>query len=80
MENSAMVEATLGMVTMAGALIGIYVTHEKKMALNKQEIEFTKNQLAKLEARVSELENNIYERLDMILEKIQLMEIKIAKL
>lgn len=80
MENGVMIEATIGMVSMAAGLVGVFINAEKKIALNRQEINFLKEQHAKLEIRVSELENNIYERLDMILEKIQLIEIKIAKL
>lgn len=75
-----MVEATLGMVSMAAGLVGVFVSAEKKIALSRQENKFTKDQLEKLELRVTELENNIYEKLDMIFEKIQLIEIKIAKL
>lgn len=75
-----MIEATLGMVSMAAGLVGVFVSAEKKIALSRQEIRFLKDQHDKLELRVTELENNIYEKLDMIFEKIQLIEIKIAKL
>lgn len=80
MNSSQLIEATIGFLTMAGGLVGVYVTHEKKLALAKQENVHTQNQVNKLEKRVGELEDRIFQKLDKMNESIEEIKIQIAKL
>jgi len=80
MNNSTLIEATIGFLTMTGGLIGIYVTHEKKLALAKQQILYTQQQVNKLEKRVADLEEKIFAKLDKMNDSMEEIKIKIAKL
>lgn len=79
MEITQMIGATAGMLTMAGGIITIYVTHEKKLALARQQILYTQQQVDKLEKRVGELEDRIFAKLDKINNSIEEIKIHIAK-
>lgn len=74
-----MILGTAGMLGLAGALIGVFVGHEKKMALSNQEIYTNQKQIDKLETRVTELENNLFKKLDNISKDIQEIKINIVR-
>lgn len=74
-----MVGSTVAMLTMAGSLIGVFVTHEKKMALSNQAIENNQKQVDKLEVRVTDLENNLFKKLDHIQSDIQEIKVTMAR-
>ena len=80
MELSQMIGATAGMLTMAGGIITIYVTHEKKLALSRQQNIYTQLQVNKLEKRVADLEEKIFAKLDKMNDSMEEIKIKIAKL
>ena len=80
MEYSQMIGATAGMLTMAGGIITIYVTHEKKLALSRQQNIYTQQQVNKLEKRVADLEEKIFAKLDKMNDSMEEIKIKIAKL
>ena len=80
MEFSQMIGATAGMLTMAGGIITIYVTHEKKLALSRQQNIYTQQQVNKLEKRVADLEEKIFAKLDKMNDSMEEIKIKIAKL
>ena len=80
MELSQMIGATAGMLTMAGGIITIYVTHEKKLALSRQQNIYTQQQVNKLEKRVADLEEKIFAKLDKMNDSMEEIKIKIAKL
>ena len=80
MEYSQLIGATTAMLTMAGGVITIYVTHEKKLALAKQQIVYTQQQVNKLERRVADLEEKIFAKLDKMNDSMEEIKIKIAKL
>ena len=80
MEFSQMIGATVGMLTMAGGIITIYVTHEKKLALSRQQNIYTQQQVNKLEKRVADLEEKIFAKLDKMNDSMEEIKIKIAKL
>lgn len=79
MDKSALIGATLTMLSLAGGVIGIYVAHEKKLALAKQENLFTKQELEKLEQRVVVLENNVYKKIEAIFNELTAIKVAIAK-
>lgn len=80
MEYSQLIGATAGMLTMAGGIITIYVTHEKKLALSRQQNIYTQQQVNKLEKRVADLEEKIFAKLDKMNDSMEEIKIKIAKL
>lgn len=80
MEFSQIIGATAGMLTMAGGIITIYVTHEKKLALSRQQNIYTQQQVNKLEKRVADLEEKIFAKLDKMNDSMEEIKIKIAKL
>lgn len=73
-------EAIGGFLTLAGGGIAIYVKHVKDTALLEQANKYTQNQVDKLEARVNDMENNLYEKLDLIITQMNEMNIAITKL
>ena len=79
MDNFHMVMGTIAMLGMAGSLIGVYVNHEKKMALSNQAIDNNQKQVDKLELRVTELESNLFKKLDSISKDIQEIKIGMAR-
>jgi len=80
MEYTKLIGATAGMLTMAGGIITIYVTHEKKLALSRQQNIYTQQQVNKLEKRVADLEEKIFAKLDKMNDSMEEIKIKIAKL
>lgn len=79
MDFTQMLGSTIALLTLAGSLIGVYVTHEKKMAINKAEIDYLKADVIKIEHRVNELEDKLMGKVDIIMEKLNKIEIQIAK-
>jgi len=80
MEYTQLIGATAGMLTLAGGIITIYVTHEKKLALSRQQNIYTQQQVNKLEKRVADLEEKIFAKLDKMNDSMEEIKIKIAKL
>jgi hypothetical protein len=72
------VGAAIGLITMAGSVVLIYVSHERKMATNKAEIDYLRIDLTKVEKRVQDLEDKLVNKIDSIMEKLKEIEIKIA--
>lgn len=79
MGTGELIGATMGMLSMAGGLIGVYVAHEKKMATSKAEINYLRVDLNKIEHRLNELEDKLMIKVDVIMEKLNKIEIQIAK-
>jgi hypothetical protein len=79
MDFGQLLAAIIGMLTLAGGIIGVYVEGSKKIALSRQANAYTQRQVDKLEQRLDEMENNIYNRLDLILDHLQKLEIKFAQ-
>lgn len=79
MDSIGLFSCILGMLSLAGGIIGVFVTHEKKMALNRQEIIFLKEVHNKLEVRVNELEDKLMDKVDIIMNKLEAIHIQIAK-
>jgi len=79
MEHQQMIMGTIAMLTLAGSLIGVFVNHEKKMALSNQQIDNNQRQVDKLEIRVSDLETNLFKKLDHISNDIQDIKITMAR-
>jgi ubiquinone biosynthesis protein UbiJ len=75
-----LIGATVGMITMAISVVLIYVAHERKMAINKAEIDYLREDLGKLEKRVQDLEDKLLMKVDKIMEKLNNIDLKIAKL
>lgn len=76
MEAGQMITGTIGMITLATALVGVIINHAKKMALANQAIDNTQKQVDKLEVRVTDLETNLFKKLDHI--QVDIQEIKVA--
>ena len=77
-DPQVLIGGTVGMVTLAGGIISVYVESSKKIALARQAVYFNEQRIEKLETRVKELETNIYQKLDKVMEHIQNIEILIA--
>jgi len=80
MQFGEMIGATVGLLTMAISVVLIYVAHERKMAINKAEIDYLREDLGKLEKRVQDLEDKLVTKVDKIMEKLNNIDLKIAKL
>lgn len=74
-----MVAGTLGMLSLAGALIGVYVKANEKILLARQANAYTQKQVDKLEKRVDQLEDKIFEKLDQVQNSVEEIKIAIAK-
>ena len=79
MNGVELILGTAGMLGLAGSLIGVFVSHEKKMALSNQAIDQNQKQIDKLETRVTDLENNLFKKLDNISKDIQEIKINIVR-
>ena len=77
-DPQVLIGGTVGMITLTGGIIGVYVESSKKIALARQAVYFNEQRIEKLETRVKELETNIYQKLDKVMEHIQNIEILIA--
>lgn len=78
-EYSTLIPATIGMLTLAGALIGVYVKANEKILLSNQANKYTQAQVDKLEKRVSDLEDKIFEKLDAMQHSIEELKLIMAK-
>lgn len=76
---SPLITGTIAMLTMAGALIGVYVKANEKILLANQANRYTQKQVDKLEKRVDELENKIFDKLDIMQQSIEELKLIIAK-
>ncbi len=79
MDLQPMITGTIGMLTLAIALVGVIINHAKKMALANQAIDNTQKQIDKLEVRVTDLETNLFKKLDHIQTDIQEIKVAIAR-
>ena len=79
METGPLITGTIGMLTLAGGLVGVVIKHAKEMALANQANENTQKQVDKLEVRVTDLENNLFKKLDHIQNDIQDIKVAIAR-
>ena len=79
MESSQMITGTIGMLTLAIGLIGVIINHAKNMALAKQANENTQLQVDELKVRVTDLESNLFKKLDHIQSDIQEIKVAIAR-
>jgi len=79
MQFVEMIGATVALLTMAGGVVLIYVAHERKMAINKAEIDYLRVDLIKVEKRVQDLEDKLVIKVDKIMDKLKEIEIKIAE-
>ena len=74
-----MVAGTLGMLSLGGALIGVYVKANEKILLARQANMYTQKQVEKLERRVEQLEDKIFDKLDQMQKSIEDLKIEIAQ-
>jgi len=74
------IAGTFSFITLAGALIGLYVKMVTDAALAKQKHEYLQTEVNKLEHRVNEIEDNAVMKIDKIQESLHKMEINIGKL
>lgn len=78
-DTGAMVTGIIGMLTLALGLVGVVINHAKNMALANQANVNTQQQVDKLEVRVTELESNLFKKLDHIQSDIQDIKVAIAR-
>ena len=71
-----LIPSSLAFLGMAGALIGVWIKANEKILLARQANSYTQKQVDKLELRITELENNLFKKLDAI--QIDIQEIKIG--
>lgn len=79
MTTGEVIAATIMIASMVGSLVAIYVSHEKKMATNTARINYLENDLSKLQVRVGDLEDKLVIKVDQIMEKLNKIEIQLAK-
>ena len=79
MDYGPMVAGTLGMLSLGGALIGVYVKANEKILLARQANVYTQKQVEKLERRVEQLEDKIFDKLDQMQKSIEDLKIEIAQ-
>lgn len=79
MDYGPMVAGTLGMLSLGGALIGVYVKANEKILLARQANMYTQKQVEKLERRVEQLEDKIFDKLDQMQKSIEDLKIEIAQ-
>ena len=80
MTTGELIGSTLAMISMAGGLVAIYVAHERKMATNAAEINYLKSDVAKLQIRVGNLEDKLSAKIDLVMEKLGEIQVKISKI
>lgn len=78
-EYSSLIPGTIAMLSMAGAIIGIYVKANEKILLANQANKYTQQQVDKLEKRVGELEDKIFQKLDDMQHSIEELKLIMAK-
>lgn len=79
MDYAPMIGGTIGLLTLAGGLIGVYVKANEKILLARQANLYTQKQVEKLEKRVDQLEDKIFEKLDQVQKSVEEIKIEIAK-
>ena len=79
MDYGPMVAGTLGMLSLTGALIGVYVKANEKILLARQANMYTQKQVEKLERRVEQLEDKIFDKLDQLQKSIEDLQIEIVQ-
>lgn len=79
MEFSPLIPGTVAMLTLAGALIGVYVRANEKILLANQANKYTQQQVERLERRVEQLEDKIFDKLDAMQKSIEELKIEIAQ-
>ena len=79
MDYGPMVAGILGMLTLAGSLVGVWVKANEKILLARQANVYTQKQVEKLERRVEQLEDKIFDKLDQMQKSIEDLKIEIAQ-
>ena len=78
-DPQVLIGGTIGMLTLGGGLIGVYVESSKKIALARQAVIFNEAKIDKLEIRVQKLEDDINTKLDKVMEHVQKIEAMMAE-
>jgi len=80
MDIKFIVTIIVSLLGCVGTVIGIYVRMQRSQDLSDQQIRFTNETVSELKKRVSELEKNLADKVDIIHDDIHEIKISLAKL
>ncbi len=78
MTTAELIGIIIGLVTIVGAIIGVWSNTRSEIAILKTENSHFKDEHKNLSERVNKLEDDLYKKMDKILEKLNKIEISIA--